>query len=272
MSKESLVRDVMMDAQDMSDGEVRLYKPHAKEQHITIEKIKKYLPKGTNAKITAELVDKLNSIDEEGFDKDIFHEKLLSYMHLIGPGISVEKLMNAIKWVTLLSFPRMTMEKAYGIVFPYKYKEITERGQDCSSFATMYNQSKAVTEVQRLTIMAASITERPMYYRGLRKLQDLSNGIGASPDDYVSPKVQLDATLGYMDIVKPPEESVLTIKQEESEQTKSFQESLLENLKASVAMQREALKSGKKLKDVQRIGLRTDGSVNGKDEEIIDVG
>ena len=260
-SKNKLVKQVMDEAMNIDVVEAKKYKPHATEQLLTVDKIKKFLPKGSSAKVTQEIVDKLNSVDEDGLDKDLFHEQYLSYMHLIGPGISLEKLMNAIKFVTLMSLPKMTMEKAYTIVFPAKAKEIEDRGQSCSSFATMYSQTKAVVEVQKLNILPTHLMYRPLFQHGIKKLVDLSNGIGAKPDDYVSPKVQLDATLGYMDIIKPPEENSMELKIGVSDEAIQAQNNLADSLQAMAQAQLAKLKAGHSLAEVQKIGITYEARV-----------
>lgn len=234
----------------------------SKEQSITREKLMEFMPKGCGAKVTDAVLEMIRRVEEDtGMDQGLFEEQLLSYSHLLGPGVSYEKLINAIKFVALREVAR-GQAKAYKIVFPEKTAEIEARGGSVDSFATMYASSKVVVEVQKLNMVSASITHRPLANQMLKKMTDLANGIGANPDDRVSPTVQLNAAIAVYEAVKMPEDNTMELKIGMSDSALSAQESLAEQLRRMADLQMKAFKEGKKLDDIQKINICVEGRID----------
>ena len=226
-----------------------------KTQNLTIEKLESFMPKGSNIKLTQAILDEINRVeDSTGMDQGLFEEQLCSYMHLLGPGISFEKLMNAIKFVTLRQIAG-NQANAYRIVFPDKSDEIEGRGQKVDSFASMYAQSKAVVEVQKLNMIGLHITFRPLANQIVQKYMNLMNGIGANPDDYVSPTVQLNATIAAMDAIKPPEDNTMELKIGMSDNVLEAQQNVAIQLAENARLMREQFQQGKSLDSIQRLGV-----------------
>ena len=253
------IKDI--DVEKMGQGAIDACRPHANSQLLTVEKLKKMMPKGSSFKITEETLGFINNAHKDGIDQDLFEEQLISYTHLLGPGINLEKLMNAIKFVTLISLPRMGQAKAYSIVFPAKAAEVEARGQIVASFASMYANTKAVNEVQKLQVFGAHITHRPLFNQGIQKLVDLSNGIGAGADDFVSPTVQMNSTIAYMDIIKPPEESTLNVNMGMTDADKTITQGLTEQLAAMADIQMKRLAGGEDIGTVQKLGLNAESLI-----------
>ena len=183
----------------------------SKEQGITREKLMEFVPRGYGGKVTDAVLEMIRRVEQDtGMDQGLFEEQLLSYTHLLGPGVSFEKLINAIKFVALREVAR-GQARAYKIVFPEKAAEIEARGGSVDSFATMYASTKVVVEVQKLNMVSASITHRPLANQMLKKMTDLANGIGANPDDRVSPTVQLNAAIAVYEAVKMPEDNTMEL-------------------------------------------------------------
>lgn len=232
------------------------------EQGITRDKLMEFIPRGYGGKVTDAVLEMIRRVEEDtGMDQGLFEEQLLSYTHLLGPGISFEKLINAIKFVALREVAR-GQAKAYKIVFPEKSAEIEARGGSVDSFATMYASSKVVVEVQKLNMVSASITHRPLANQMLKKMTDLANGIGANPDDRVSPTVQLNAAIAVYEAVKMPEDNTMELKIGMSDSALSAQESLAEQLRRMADLQMRAFKDGKSINDIQRINICVEAKVD----------
>lgn len=232
------------------------------EQGITRDKLMEFIPRGYGGKVTDGVLEIIRRVEEDtGMDQGLFEEQLLSYTHLLGPGISFEKLINAIKFVALREVAR-GQAKAYKIVFPEKTAEIEARGGSVDSFATMYASSKVVVEVQKLNMVSASITHRPLANQMLKKMTDLANGIGANPDDRVSPTVQLNAAIAVYEAVKMPEDNTMELKIGLSDGALSAQESLAEQLRRMADLQMQAFKDGKNINDIQRINICVEAKVD----------
>lgn len=182
--------------------------PTPESQNITVEKLKSFIPKGTSVEVTQALVDKINNVGNETglISQEVFEEQILSYTHLLsGKGRSLEKLINALKYCNLKLIPDMTNERAWAIVFPDKYDKLIRERRFVGSHVSMYNSSEMVIEIDKLLMIPASVQYAPMFHFSVKKLFDLANGIGAKPDDKVSPTVQLNATVALAEIVKMPE-------------------------------------------------------------------
>ena len=225
------------------------------KQLLTKERLATFLPKGSSTKLTDELLAKINSVEvATGMDQGLFEEQLCSYAHLIGPGISLEKLMNAIKYVTLREVMGGSA-KAYRVVFPEKTVEIEARGATVDNFASMYANTKAVIEVQKLVMIGVHITHAPLRNQLLQKMVNLSNGVGAKPDDYVSPTVQLNATIAAYDAVKIPDDNSMELKIGMSDSAMDSQNNLAEQIGKMAEIQMKNFQAGKSLNEVQRLNI-----------------
>lgn len=245
---------------DLSPAAIEACKPGVTNtQNLTVAKIKKFLPKGTSVRLTEEIVEKLTHVEQEtGIDQGLFEEQLLSYLHLMEAGAGIEKLANAIKFCNLRMLPKMGNEKAWMIVFPEKTKEILERGEDCSSFASMYNSTKMVREISKLLLVPVYISHAPVHIAMHKKLYDLSNGIGANKRDYVSPTVQMNASIALMEATRMPEDNSIELKIGMSDDAKSVQLGLTEQLARMAEIQLQRLEKGENIADVQRLNIISD--------------
>ena len=157
--------------------------------------------------------------------------------------------------------PKMGSAKAYRIVFPAKTAEVEGRGQSVDSFASMYSKTKLVIEIQKLLLVPAHITHAPIHNQMLKKLFDLSNGIGAKADDRVSPTVQMNAAVSLMEATRMPEDNSIELKIGMSDDAKEAQQNLADQIAASIASTRAQLNRGVSLDTAQRIGLVTDAEI-----------
>jgi hypothetical protein len=245
-------------------GEVR--RVNASDESLIDEDTIRSLYKGkVNEETVTAIVQKIHAIEEtDGILQDSFEEKFMSYTDLIGPGVSIDKVINAIKFVSHVQCG-LSNTKAYELVFPDKAKQIKARpGGDTSSFATEYAKSKTVIEILSRSAIRADIEHRPLVNQLLKKLVDLSNGKGAKVDDYVSPTVQLNATLGALDYLKPPEDKSIDLKIGLNEEAMAMQQNLATQIAASAAAMRQQFESGQSLREIQRVGIVIDAEIEDK--------
>lgn len=242
------------------EGEVR--RVNESEESLINEDTIRNLYKGkVNDETVNAIVDKIHKIEEtDGILQDYFEEQFMSYTDLIGPGISIDKIINAIKFVSHVQ-SGLSNTKAYELVFPAKAKQIKERKGDTSSFATEYAKSKAVVEILSRSAIRADIEFMPVRNQLVKKLIDLTNGKGAKVDDYVSPTVQLNAALGALDILKPPEDKSIDLKIGLSEEAVAMQKNLADQIAASAAAMRQQFEQGKSIKEIQKVGITIDAEV-----------
>ena len=230
------------------------------EGTITPEKLRAMLPKGSRVKTDQSTVDLINKlIDESACHKGLMEERLMSHLHLMGPGVGFTQLLNGIKFVTLSTTPGMTQSKAYALVFPDKAQEILERGGDISSFASQYAGTKVPTTIMQDIQIGPSITYAPLRHQIVEKLLQLTNGKAA--DGPCSPTVQLNAAIALYDIIKLPEAMTINLNHGVADEAKAVQQNLADQIENMAALMAKRMANGESLKDIQRIGVVVDAEI-----------
>jgi len=253
-------RSVSKAVNSMSAETLARLTPKATKQTFTVEKLKKFLPKGTSIKVSEDLVDELNKIGE-GIDSALFEEQFLSHTTLLGKGISAQKLANAIKYVILVNVLQHTSEKAWMIVFPDKAQELLEQGRDASSFAAMYAGTKAVVEIQKKSILSAKFSMVPKYFRSLEVLTNLMEG-NAANGVQASPTVQLNAAIAVEAALKPEEDTTINLNISDNAKAAEAQKSLADSLAKMAEAQMAKFAAGKSIDEAQKLNISfTDAEV-----------
>lgn len=230
------------------------------EGKVTPEKLRIMLPKNSRVKTDQSTIDLINKmIDESACHKGLMEERLMSHLHLIGPGVGFTQLLNGIKFVTLSTTPGMTQSKAYVLVFPDKAQEILERGGDISSFASQYAATKVPTTIMQDIQIGPSITYAPLRHQVVQKYIELMNGKAA--DGPCSPTVQLNAAIALMDYIKVPEEMTINLNANVSEEAKAVQQNLADQIENMASLMAKRMANGESLKDIQKIGIVVDSGV-----------
>lgn len=230
------------------------------EGKITPEKLRVMLPKNSRVKTDQSTVDLINKmIDESACHKGLMEERLMSHLHLMGPGVGFTQLLNGIKFVTLSTTPGMTQSKAYALVFPDKAQEILERGGDISSFASQYAATKVPTTIMQDIQIGPSITYAPLRHQIVQKYIELMNGKAA--DGPCSPTVQLNAAVALMDYIKVPEEMTINLNANMADEAKAVQQNLADQIENMAALMAKRMANGESLRDIQKIGIVVDSGV-----------
>ena len=231
------------------------------EQHLTVEKLKYFLPKGSKVNVTQATVDMVNDvIDKSTVHRGLMEERLLTYTHLLGPGIGMKQLLNAIQFVILSTTPGMTQTKAYMVTFPDKADELIANGKDASSFASMYAKTKLVQEIMTNSQVGLSVTYAPLQHQLIQKLLELSNGRAANGDS-ASATVQLNATVALIEFIKAPEEQTINLRTGADEATLNATMSLAEQISRMADVQLARLKGGESLNNIQKVGIVTEAEI-----------
>lgn len=239
------------------EGEVRRIQ-ESDEYQLNEEVLRELLKNKVNDATIKAIMEDIEQIEErDGISRDYFEEQFTSHLDLLGQGVYPKKLIEAIKFVSLVQ-SGLTNQKAYDAVFPQKAAQVYGRGSNTSSFAAEYAKKKTVVEIMKRSIIRDDIRHAPLRDKLLHKLIELSNGKGAKPDDYVSPTVQLNATLGALDYLKPPEDKSIDLKIGYNEEAKAMQQSIAEQLAANAALMRQQFEAGRSLKEIQRVNVIID--------------
>lgn len=169
---------------------------------LTIELMKRAMPKQVSAKITNEVVDAINKSITDPQHAEAIRENILSYSNVMGEGRF--KLQDYISAVKFNSY-RMMGDKnivAWTKTFPHRYQKLKmseATDKDISAHVAIYNKSKLVNLIYEQTLIPTHILNASVF-------QDAINTQAAIMKDLdVSPKVRSDAANSLLTHLKRPE-------------------------------------------------------------------
>ena len=232
--------------------------PKNESQNITVEKLKQFMPRGTNAKVTEDIVKIIQNIENDiGVNQEYAEEQVMSCMSLMGKqGVTLEKLVNAVKFCTLKR--HYDNKKAWAIVFPAKYDELVANGKFIDSHVSEYNSTYCVVEVDKMMMVPFYLQYNHLKHEALMKQANLMRGIGSKPDDYVSPHVQHLASKTVYEMLKSPEDNTIELKVGVSDALVEQNREMADNIKKIVELQSNAFRNGGKTADIQKIHIKKD--------------
>ena len=153
--------------------------PPSDSQNITVEKLKKFMPKGTSSKVTEDIVKIIRNIENDtGVSQEYAEEQVMSCMGLLGKqGVTLEKLVNAVKFCCLKR--HYDNKKSWAIVFPKKYDELVANGKYIDSHVSEYNSTYCVVEVDKMMMVPFYLQYNHLKHEALMTQAKLMRGIGA---------------------------------------------------------------------------------------------
>lgn len=239
---------------------------YAGKHNIDAEKLRKMLPKGTNHKVTDEVINLIHSMESDtGLLQDYLEESLLSYLPVLREvKVELRDYVNAIKFCNLKK--SMPNEKAWQIVFPDRYKKLVEEGRWNSSHVAMYNRSALVVKIDAQMMVATHIQYAPMFHASVMKQFELMNGqaAGGMP---VSATVQHLAAAKLADLTAAPVEQKIDLKIGQSDEVRNQQEKTFQKLNEIAKNQRDLIAAGHDIAQVQRLNMIIDVEEDDGQEE-----
>ena len=244
--------------------------PKCQSQNITVEKLQKFMPKGTASKVTEEIVAYINNIENDtGLNQEYAEERVMSCMHLMGKqGVTLEKLVNAVKYCTLKRYH--DNKKAWAITFPAEYDRLVKRNGFIDSHVSEYNKTYLVIEIDKMMLIPFHLQYDKIKHEALQVQVGLMRGQGANEDDRVTPHIQHLAAKAVLDALKSPDENSIELKIGASDAMVAVQQELQDTLSEIVANQRRAFQNGMNVAELQRIHVKNAGR-NAEEQDIIDI-
>ena len=232
--------------------------PVNESQNITVEKLRKFMPKGTSSKVTEDIVKIIHNIESDtGVSQEYAEEQVMSCMGLLGKqGVTLEKLVNAVKFCCLKR--HYDNKKSWAIVFPKKYDELVANGKYVDSHVSEYNSTYCVVEVDKMMMVPFYLQYNHLKHEALMTQAKLMRGIGAKEDDYVSPHVQHLASKTVHEMLKSPEDNTIELKVGVSDALVEQNREMADNIKKIVELQSNAFRNGGKTADIQKIHIKKD--------------
>lgn len=230
---------------------------NSKNQYLDKEKLMRFLPKGTNHKVTDEIMSLVHHMEKDtGLLQEYLEESLLSHLPVLQDiKVDLPDYINAIKYCNLKR--NMSNEKAWEIVFPERYKKLNEEGRWNTSHPSMYNSSKIVVKIDASMIVGDHIQYAPMHHKMMMKQFELANGISADGTP-VSPQVQHLAAKTILEMTMQPEDNTVELKIGQSDEAKASQEKIYTEMTKIAKNQQELLKAGHSIEEVQKLNLKVE--------------
>jgi hypothetical protein len=225
------------------------------------------LPRGTSHKVTDEIIDLINSMeDDTGLIQEYLEESLLSHLPVLKKvKVDLVEYVNAIKFCNLKK--AMTNDKAWQIVFPEKYDKLIREDRWNSSHVSMYNGSTLVTKLDAQMMLTVEIQYAPLFHSELMRHVKLADGISSNGMP-VSANIQQVASAKILDIVMPKESQEIHLKIGQSDESKAAQEGMYVEMRRIAQNQQELLKAGHSIEEVQKLNMKIEVV---DEEELIEV-
>ena len=226
---------------------------------ITLDVLKAVTPKKSRGMITEELVDKLNSWNEDPKLLGGFQDNVLSYIGVLKDGrFKVTDYMNAVRFVSYKLIGHNDID-AYAIAFPERYQRLIDEGENRDSIApyvSMYKKNKLVVQIFEQTIIPTHVLNAPMHQEALNELM----GLGLNARSEVA---RVNALNGVLTHTKAPETAKveLDISIDKGTVIDDYEQAM----RAMVAQQKDLISQGGDLKSI------TNASIKRPEEPIIDV-
>ena len=185
--------------------------------NLTIDVLKSVTPKKQRSMITDELVDKINSWNEDPKLLEGFTDNVMSYIGVLKQGkYKVTDYMNAVRFVSYKLIGHSDID-AYIITFPERYQRLLDIGtnrEDISPYVSAYKKNALVVQIFEQTIIPSHVLNAPMHQEALNiamaiatnsrsdiaRVNALSKVIDTTAPDKVA-KIQLDMSIGESDAI-----------------------------------------------------------------------
>ncbi len=216
---------------------------------IDKEKLQRLLPKGSNHRVTDEIIELIHAMEKDtGLFQDYMEESLLSHLPALREvKVGLHEYVNAIKYCNLKR--GMSNEKAWEIVFPEKYKKLHDAGKQISNHVAMYNSSKIVVKIDAQMMIDVKIQYAPIFHKAIQHQVKLMT------NNEVSFHVQHLASKTLIDTLMPAEEQKVSIKIGQTDEAKESQTKMYDEMRKIAENQQRLLKEGHKLEDIQKLNL-----------------
>jgi len=226
---------------------------------ITLDVLKAVTPKKSRGMITEELVDKLNSWNEDPKLLGGFQDNVLSYIGVLKDGrFKIADYMNAVRFVSYKLIGHTDID-AYAITFPERYQRLIDEGEDRNSIApyvSMYKKNKLVVQIFEQTIVPSHVLNAPMHQEALNELMRL----GLTAKSEIARGTALNNVLVH---TKAPETAKVELDMSIDKGT--VIDDYEQAMRAMVVQQKELISQGGDLKSI------TNASIKRPEEPIIDV-
>lgn len=138
---------------------------------LSIETVKKLVPKSQRGLITQDFLDKIEASVQNSLIAEEFKNNFITYLNVLSTGkYKMEDYISAVKYISfkLLGYSNID---AYAATFPDRYERLKREGQEqIEAFASMYNKNKLVMQIYEQTIVPTYVLNAPLHQEALNEL------------------------------------------------------------------------------------------------------
>jgi uncharacterized protein (UPF0147 family) len=168
---------------------------------LTVEQIKKLVPRNMKAAISKNFVQKLNDVAEDPEVRNVFRENMVGFLDVLNePNINMSAYISAVKYVSYKLMDH-TNQSAWCKTFPERHQRMLEeeKGDDAIRAAvSAYSKGKIVNLVMEQALVPTWVLNADVRQKAINRLAHLMV-------KSKSEKVQADAAMGLLTHLKPPE-------------------------------------------------------------------
>jgi hypothetical protein len=174
---------------------------------ITEAELKEVVPKSVRKAVTPQMVATLNSLVMDDEFREAYRDNLITYSTVLRDGkFKMENYLDAVRYVTNKLLGNSNLQ-AYIKTFPDRYNKLVADGRtpkEISSYVSMYNNNKLVTQILEQTLVPVHIMNADIYQKAINVQADLMMNAK-------SEKVRSDAANSLLTHLKRPETQKLEI-------------------------------------------------------------
>lgn len=168
---------------------------------LTQEQFEKVLPKTIKGKITAGVLDTVNTLMKDPVLRENYRDNLLSYTSVMKDGrFKLQQYIDAVRYVSYKLMGASNIE-AYTKTFPDRFQRLVDEGADdktISSYCAAYNKTILVNKILEQTMVPVHVLNADIYQKAIKTQAELM--ITAN-----SEKVRSDAANSLLTHLKAPE-------------------------------------------------------------------
>jgi hypothetical protein len=168
---------------------------------LTIDLMKKALPRQMRTKVDQTFVDKVNLTLSDPNTAEMFRDNIIGYASVLSEGrFKLTDYINAVRYVSYKVMDK-TNTAAYIATFPDRYVQYKANGtsdKDIASYITSYNKNKLVQAVYELTLIPTHLLNADIHQKAINHLASLMMNAR-------SEKVQSDSAGLLLTHLKRPE-------------------------------------------------------------------
>jgi hypothetical protein len=227
---------------------------------LTKDLLQAVLPRRLRSNITDETMETVAQLLEQ--DDPIFNEayqeNVLTYTKVLNDGrYKLTDYLSAVKFLSCLMMERTEVD-SYIITFPDRYQRLRALHPDVelaelrknvvSQYVHAYKRTKLVSTLMGQSIIPTYVLNQHHYQEAINTQVHLMKH--ARRED-----VRQKAADSLMQRLAPPEDNKLTLNLGISDETRSFQRSMVEQLTQLAQNQQQMFAQGSSIEDIQRLNL-----------------